>query len=126
MLRLGSALQLWGSERFEAKVKQALKDLPHHELPLQQPLQHSSQVSDEPIQVMFLDAVEFIGYNKVRVGVFYSGIIAGCNCADDPTPVDTVSEYCTLELVIDRCSAEVEVLLIVMFYGCLRFPLSAE
>jgi hypothetical protein len=111
MRRLGSALQLWGSERFEAKVKQALKDLPHHELPLQQALQHSSQVSDEPIQVMFLDAVEFIGYNKVRVGVFYSGIIAGCNCADDPTPVDTVSEYCTLELVIDRCSAEVEVLL---------------
>ncbi|MEJ2613148.1 MAG: hypothetical protein P8179_24625 [Candidatus Thiodiazotropha sp.] len=108
------------------KTKQALKDLPHHELPLQQPLQQSSQVSDEPIQVMFLDAVEFIGYNKVRVGVFYSGIIAGCNCADDPTPVDTVSEYCTLELVIDRCSAEVEVLLIVMFYGCLRFPLSAE
>jgi hypothetical protein len=111
MLRLGSALQVWGSERFETKVKQALEGLPHHELSLQQALQHSSQVSGEPIQVMFLDAVEFTGYIKVRVGVFYSGVIAGCSCADDPTPVDTVSEYCTLELVIDGCSAEVEVVL---------------
>jgi hypothetical protein len=111
MLRLEFALQAWDSEQFEAKIKQALEGLPHHELPLQQALQHSSQVSGEPIQVMFLDAVESIGHIKVRVGVFYSGVIAGCNCADDPIPVDTVLEYCTLELVIVRRSAEVKVVL---------------
>ncbi|MET0068121.1 MAG: glucosamine--fructose-6-phosphate aminotransferase [Candidatus Thiodiazotropha sp.] len=112
MLRLKQVLQAWGSERFEAMLKQALESLPHHELPLQQGLQHSSQVSEEPIQVMILNMTESAGRINVRLGVFYSGVIAGCNCADDPTPVDTVSEYCVLGLDIDRGTAEAAVVLL--------------
>ena len=41
-----------------------------------------------------------------------SGIIAGCSCADDPTPVDTTTEYCELQLEIDRESAETRVILL--------------
>jgi hypothetical protein len=39
---------------------------------------------------------------RVRVGVFFSGIVAGCSCADDPTPVEAQNEYCELLVDIDR------------------------
>ncbi|MET0029066.1 MAG: hypothetical protein ABW101_15665 [Candidatus Thiodiazotropha sp.] len=112
MLKLEQALQAWGSEHFAGLVKQALESLPHHELPLQQALQHSSQVSDEPIEVMMLNVAESVDRINLRLGVFYSGVIAGCNCADDPTPVDTVSEYCILGLDIDRRTAEAAIVLL--------------
>ena len=39
---------------------------------------------------------------QVKVGVFYSGVIAGSCCADDPTPLDEQPEYCELLLDIDK------------------------
>jgi len=37
---------------------------------------------------------------SINIGVFYHSLIAGCNCADDPTPVDKINEYLTLNIVI--------------------------
>ncbi|MEZ5541890.1 MAG: hypothetical protein R3F42_07590 [Pseudomonadota bacterium] len=37
-----------------------------------------------------------------RAGLFYTGIIAGCSCADDPTPVEEQAEYCVVDITIDR------------------------
>ncbi|MEJ2463289.1 MAG: hypothetical protein P8098_16910 [Candidatus Thiodiazotropha sp.] len=39
--------------------------------------------------------------------VFYSGVIAGCSCADDPTPLDTLTESCLLEVRLDKQDAHV-------------------
>jgi hypothetical protein len=39
------------------------------------------------------------------VGIFYAGIITGCNCADDPTPVEAQKKYCEIHLTIDRTNA---------------------
>ena len=38
----------------------------------------------------------------LKVGIFYTGIIAGCSCADDPSPMDTQNEYCEILLTLDR------------------------
>lgn len=43
---------------------------------------------------------------RVRAGIFYTGVIAGCNCADDPSPIDEQNEYCVIQFVIDRTTAE--------------------
>ena len=46
---------------------------------------------------------------RVKAGVFFSSVMAGCNCADDPSPMDENSEYAELWFEIDRTSAEVRV-----------------
>lgn len=84
---------------------------PQH-LPLQQALSHSSHVTDRPFQAMILSAHEESGLIQTRIGVFYTGVVAGCNCADDPSPVDEQTEYCVIRVVIDRVTAATTVTLL--------------
>ncbi len=69
---------------------------------LQQGLCYSSSVSDAPIQVCVLSVTDEAEQFIIKAGVFYSGVIAGCSCADDPTPVDEITEYCDLWIELDR------------------------
>jgi hypothetical protein len=39
---------------------------------------------------------------RARVGVFFTGIISGCQCADDPTPLEGFPEYAEIEVTIQR------------------------
>lgn len=111
MPRLTKALDAWGSESFKAVLRKEIEQLSHHELPLQQGLSHSSQVSDEPFQAVILRVDETPQQILATASLFYSGVVAGCSCADDPTPIDTVTECCTLEIRIDKASAEANFLL---------------
>jgi hypothetical protein len=47
---------------------------------------------------------------RARVGVFFSGIVAGCRCADDPTPVEPQDEYCEFQFEIDRATDRAAIL----------------
>jgi hypothetical protein len=49
----------------------------------------------------------------LKAGVFYTGIIAGCSCSDDPSPVDEQNEYCDLLFTIDKLTAETQITLLV-------------
>jgi hypothetical protein len=51
--------------------------------------------------VQVLSTQEAAGRIQVHLGVLYAGIIAGCSCADDPSPLDTITEHCELVLDID-------------------------
>jgi hypothetical protein len=68
-------------------------------------------VLDAPIQVLLLRAWEADGRLWAKLGVFYAGLIAGCSCADDPTPPEAQNEYCELAVAIDPTTAEAEVTL---------------
>lgn len=81
-------------------------------LPLQQGLSISSHVTDQPVQAMILDQSEDAHLIRIKVGIFYTGIIAGCSCADDPTPIAEQNEYCVVEFYIDKRSAETTVVLL--------------
>lgn len=104
-MHLPNALHAWKSPAFAAVLKDELEALGGAELPLQQGLTTTSMVSDAPIQVMVLGAAEEPDRLCVRVGVFFAGIVAGCSCADDPTPIEPQPEYCELLLVIDKATA---------------------
>ena len=49
---------------------------------------------------------------RARTGVLFTSVIAGCSCADDPTPVDEQTEYCELLFEIDRQTAATTVSLV--------------
>jgi hypothetical protein len=109
MIRLPDSLNAWGTPGFRDALKQEIEQLDAGLLPLQQGLSRSSYVTERPFQVMLLGADEAAGSIQVRAGIFYTGVIAGCSCADDPTPVDELNEYCEVLLVIDRQTAEATV-----------------
>jgi hypothetical protein len=103
-LRLPAALAAWNTPAFNETLKRELEAAGPAVLPLQQCLAASSYALDEGCSVMILGASEETGAIRARIGVFFRGIIAGCSCADDPTPIESQQEYCELELLIDRRS----------------------
>lgn len=110
MIRLPAALRAWNSPAFAAALKRELEAAGAACLPLQRCLSATSVALDDDITVMPLGAVEEGGRIHARVGVFFAGIVAGCGCADDPTPVEPQNEYCELRVVIDATTAEASIL----------------
>lgn len=80
---------------------------------MQQGLSTSSYATDSPRKVMIILVADDEGFIHVKAGIFYSGIIAGCSCADDPTPVDEQNEYCEVQFEINKKTAEATVALLV-------------
>lgn len=112
MIRLPNSLRAWGAPDFEAVLKREIAALDPAALPLQQALAVSSHVAEQPIQATILAAGEQAGRIRVKAGIFFSGIIAGCSCNDDPTPMSEQAEYCVLRLDIDPATAEAVVTLL--------------
>lgn len=108
-IALPLSLAAWNSAGFATVLRGELEALGAARLPLRDGLRSGSHVLDEPIQVMVIGAAGEPGRIRARVGVFFSGILAGCSCADDPTPVEAQAEYCELEIAIDTATGEAEV-----------------
>jgi hypothetical protein len=112
MIRLQKSLHAWGTPEFEAILKHEIEQLDAASLPLQQGLSISSHVTDSPFQALIISVHEDAGAIRVKAGIFYTGVIAGCSCADDPTPIDELTEYCVVQLDIDRTTAATTVTLL--------------
>ena len=105
-IRLPESANAWGTPDFNTVLKREIEGLDAGQLPLQEGLSLTSHVADSRHTAILLRAAEEGGVLRARVGLFYAGIIAGCSCADDPTPVDEVTEYCEMLLEIDLHTAE--------------------
>ena len=110
-MQLKETLRAWGKPEFRAVFKAEIARLGAADLPLQRGLSGSSHVTDTPPQAVILSASEDGDCLRIKAGLFYTGIIAGCSCADDPTPVDEQTEYCEVLLRIDKHSADTQVAL---------------
>jgi hypothetical protein len=112
MMRLTKALNAWGTPEFEGILKKEIEQMDARQLPLQQGLTTGSYALDGRHKAMIIGTSEDADVIRVKAGIFYSGIIAGCACADDPTPVNEESEYCVVQLNIDKQTAETTVVLL--------------
>lgn len=112
MIKLSKALIAWQTPDFKAVLKAEIESLDTTVLPLQQGLSQNSYVSGNKFSVMIIGVVEESDCIRIKVGIFYSGVIAGCNCADDPTRIDEQPEYCEVEFDIDKTTAETTVRLL--------------
>jgi hypothetical protein len=112
MIRLTKALRTWGTHEFTAVLKKEIEAFDAEQLPLQQGLSAGSYALGDKFEAMVISAHEQDGFIRARLGVFYSGIVAGCSCADDPTPVEPQPEYCEVQVDIDRKTAEATIVLL--------------
>ena len=106
MLRLTGSLAAWNTPQFEQQLKQELLELGRERLPLQEALTQSSHVGSGDISILVLNTLDAGEKIRIKAGVFYPGIIAGSCCSDDPTPNCEVTEYCELQVEIDKQSGE--------------------
>ena len=111
MIRLPKSVAAWGQPEFNGVLRNELGELGARQLPLQQGLSSGSHALDSRVEAMIISSSDDAGRIHVRAGIFYSSIIAGCSCADDPTPVDEHAEYCEVILVIDKATGETVVTL---------------
>lgn len=112
MIRLTKSLQAWGTPNFEGALKAELEQINADLLPLQQGLATTSHVAENPHKAMIINVTDEADIIRVKAGIFYSGMVIGCSCADDPTPINEQSEYCEVEFLINKNTAEARVLLL--------------
>jgi hypothetical protein len=112
MIRLEKALAAWGAPDFEDVLKEEIRQLNGRQLPLQQGLSRTSYALDDKFDVRVIGISDETNVIRAKVGIFYYGIIAGCSCADDPTPVNEETEYFEAQLDIDKATGDTTVVLL--------------
>ena len=112
MMHLTKTLTAWGSPDFENILKMEIEQMKADQLPLQRGLSASSYALDHNVKVIIMYVSKDESFIHVKAGIFYTGVIAGCNCADDPTPVDEQPEYCEVQLDINISTAETSIVLL--------------
>ncbi|MDQ7016162.1 MAG: glucosamine--fructose-6-phosphate aminotransferase [Gammaproteobacteria bacterium] len=94
----------WQTEAFQQTLKTELQTLTAGALPLEHGTQSAGLVDDSDIAVTVLRYSVTAEHLLVVVGVFFSEIVSGCSCGDEPTMSENA--YCELQLLIDPESAE--------------------
>jgi hypothetical protein len=112
MIQLFETLNAWGTPDFKDVLKKEIEQIDAGQLPLQQGLSTGSYAIGDKLNAMIIGVSEVSGCIRVKAGIFYSAIIAGCSCADDPTPVNEESEYCVVQLDINKQTADTTVALL--------------
>ena len=112
MFPLPLTLKAWGTDSFNAALNQEVCSLDSNLLPLQQGLQNSSYAISDKLSITVLNVEDDAVNITVKAGLLYNGIIAGCSCADDPTPTDETNEYCDVLFCINKLTAETTVSII--------------
>jgi hypothetical protein len=93
-------------------LKADLECLQAGELPLQQALRLGGTALTDNLQPMPLHTRRQGMHFTVVFELFFDSIIAGCQCADDPGPVNRLAESARLEILLDTRSSEARISLI--------------
>ena len=109
-LCLPAALAAWGTPGFQAALKRELEALAPDALPLQQGIAQGGLADGTDITVSVFSTRDDAQAIHANLGVFFTEIVAGCNCGDDPMPLPA---YCVMRCSIDKASAQVAVTVIV-------------
>jgi len=106
---LPNSRDAWGTPAFARTFCHEVAQLPPGTLPLQLALRMGSHVLENTPKVMLLSSRHDESLYRVRAGIFFNSVLAGCNCADDPSPMDQHEEYCELQFEIDPTTGRAKV-----------------
>ncbi len=108
-INLLAELKVWGTAEFANQLKATLEKMSVTQLPLQRALSFSNIALDTNIKAILLATAENENQLLVKVGLFYTGLVSGCHCADDPSPMEEQNEYCEVQLNIDKHSGDASI-----------------
>jgi hypothetical protein len=90
----------------ETALRLALQRLPPGTLPLHEACTQGGVVDDGDLGISLLHWATAGSQVRIRVGVFFSEIVGGCNCHDDPV---ATSRYAILWVRIARVDGSAEI-----------------
>jgi hypothetical protein len=102
--RLTNSLRDWPSPAFVATLRAELEALGPGILPLHLGVTEGGMVDDSNLQVTVIRSSDDDEAVHVLIGAFFTEIVGGCSCGDEPQPKPA---YCEMQLHIDRRTAEV-------------------
>ena len=112
MIILKKSLLAWQSPEFKKTFQKEVSSIDDTLLPLQEGLSYANFADGSNMSVLILKATEIDEALLIKTGIFYQGLIAGCNCSDDPTPPDSHTEYCEIRFEIDKNTAKTQCVLL--------------
>ena len=103
MLNLNDALAFRGTREFSVQLKHAIEALDASHMPLYRCVSQGGQVDASDMAVTVLDVTAVEEEISARIGVFFTEVVGGCSCGEEPfeSPV-----YCELGLTINRQSGD--------------------
>lgn len=72
-------------------------------LPLQQCLSQGDMASEKPEKISIINSDETDSQIIVKLSVYFTEIISGCSCGDDP---GILNGYCEMQLALDKVSGD--------------------
>lgn len=85
-------------QRLKKQLALALAELPVEQLPLQAGCNQGGMIDADDLVISVLEMQRRPQKLSARVGVFFTELVGGCNCHDDPSRSNA---YCVLEVAID-------------------------
>ena len=102
MVVLSRSLCAWRSEAFPKILKAELEGLNKAQLPLDKAISQGGLVDNSDVSVVVLRSREEHRRICTHIGVFFSEIVGGCSCGEDPV---VQNAYCELDVYIDKKTA---------------------
>ncbi len=101
-----NALKNWNTEQFSQTLKHEIEALEPGSLPLYKGLTQGGQVDDDNITATVMSTIDDENVIQAKVGVFFTEIVGGCSCGDDPMSQNV---YCEMQFRIDKTTADTEI-----------------
>ena len=105
-IKLPGSLRDWHTKNFASTFNREILDLPSGTLPLQSRGMQNGLVDDTNLSLVVLQQAETEKECSVKAGVFFSEIIGGCSCGDEPAAENA---YCEVWIEISKTTAEARI-----------------
>lgn len=109
MPKFHHALRAWKTDAFDQFLKSEIANLKTGTLPLDKGVSQGGYVDDSHIEATVLHVADDENAIQADVGIFFTEIVGGCSCGDDPMATNA---YCVIQARIDKATAEVEFALV--------------
>jgi hypothetical protein len=99
---LPAVVRAWSGTDFSQVLKDEIESLGPGVLPLQQCTTQGGNIDDSDISVSVLSCGESGDTITAKLGIFFTEVVGGCNCHDDPV---RENGYCEIGISIDMQTA---------------------
>ena len=106
VIQLPDSVRNWNSAEFSSCFKREIRGLPSGTLPLQSRGMQNGLVDDSDLSLILLQTTETEDTYTIKTGIFFSEIIGGCSCGDEPAAENA---YCEIWVRIHKKTAEASI-----------------
>ena len=99
---LVNSARAWNTDAFPAVLKAEIRNMGPGFLPLQKAAS-GWNVDESGIQITVLGSSDSATEIHINIGIFFTEIIAGCSCGDEPSASHA---YCELRISIDKTNGQ--------------------